>query len=291
MSVLGVEVAWNDISIRRIIMGRKPDESLRMIRTHGGMLDRDGQREKLLKVGLKANVDKQAKYVVITGCHPIFSLAPVKSFTNCLHHFGINYTFLSSEICCGHPIIESMFRQKVQDEGKRQHYEDYTYQCLEKSYKQARDLGSRKIVTICPGCNTTWNRYYGDQDVDVMHYLDLLLIAFSGSSLSRNIDFYEGCHKLHNFVPDFQDSMIQNSKDVLSRIQGLTVNEISSSICCRVSPQKVFSASKTETIVTPSGCCYTQLTKSNSENGPNIKFIAEIVYESLTAISGRLYPN
>ncbi len=45
-------------------MSRKPEESLRMIRTHGGMLDRDGQREKLLKVGLKANVDKATRAMI-----------------------------------------------------------------------------------------------------------------------------------------------------------------------------------------------------------------------------------
>ncbi len=256
-------------------------EAIKKIENLGSSLDHYEQRERLLRVGLGANVDKKADYVIKTGCYGLFSLAPVKSFIDLMHHFGVSYTFLSKEVCCGRNIVEDMFLQGLKDEAQRQSYEGFVRQCASNNLTQAKALGAKAMVTICAGCNTMWNRYLKDEGVEVLHYLDLILKAFNGSRLPLEVDFYEGCHRWHKFVPDFQESMIENSKKVMARVEGLVFREISSKLCCRLVPEKIFASSQTSTIVTPNGCCYGFLTRSRPADGPRVKFLAEILWESL----------
>jgi len=119
--------------------------------------------------------------------------------------------------------------------------------------------------------------------VEILHYLDLILRVVDGAKLPLKVDFYEGCHGLQNYVPDFQESMIDHPKEVIARVEGLATREISSELCCRLVPEKVFAASQTGAIVTPNGCCYGSLTRLRPTHGPEVKFLAEIACESLAA--------
>ena len=95
------------------------------------------------------------------------------------------------------------------------------------------------------------------------------------------ISFYEGCHRWHRFVPDFQESILENSQKVMARVEGLSFNEISSDVCCRFGAPKIFASRQTNTIVTPSSCCYSFLTQARSIDSPKVKFLTEILCESL----------
>ena len=53
-------------------MTEHPAEILKRIESLGGRLDRYEQRERLLRVGIGANVDKEAEYVIQTGCYAPF---------------------------------------------------------------------------------------------------------------------------------------------------------------------------------------------------------------------------
>lgn len=258
-------------------------EALKKIERLGSSLDHYEQRDRLLKVGLAANIDKNADYVIITGCRPPFALAPLESFIDLLVHFDINYTLLSREVCCGSAMLECTFRRGFRDGRKRRIYESFAQQCLSKNLDQARALGARAVITICAGCNAMWNRYCREQGLDILYYLDLILEVFQGSKLPMEVDFFEGCHRTHNFIPEFQKSIIENSKKVLALIEGLALNEIPSRLCCRAVRQKIYASSQTNTIVTPNACCYTYLTMFRPENGPKVKFLAEILRESLSS--------
>ena len=63
-------------------MAQHPAEILERVENLGGRLDRYEQRERLLKVGFGANVDKEAEYVIQAGCHAPFAIAPVKSLVD-----------------------------------------------------------------------------------------------------------------------------------------------------------------------------------------------------------------
>ena len=259
-----------------------PAEILERVENLGGRLDHYEQRERLLRVGFGANVDKDAEYVIQTGCHAPFAIAPVKSLIDLMHHFGVSYTFLSREDCCGKAIVEGMFREGLKDAKEGPDYEVYSRRSLNNKITQAKDLGASGLVTICPGCNVMGNRYNEDHGVVVLHYLDLLLKVFEGSRLHLEVDFYEGCHRWHRFTPDFQESIPENSKKLMARVEGLVFNEISSDICCRFGASKVFASSQTGVIVTPSSCCYGFLTGARSADSPKVKSLTEILFESVT---------
>ena len=56
-----------------------PDEAMKKIELLGNFLDHREQRLRLLKVGLQVDTDKPSENVLLTGCHPLTSLTPVKS--------------------------------------------------------------------------------------------------------------------------------------------------------------------------------------------------------------------
>jgi hypothetical protein len=52
-------------------------------------------------------------------------------------------------------------------------------------------------------------------------------------------------------------------------------------MCCRDVPQEIFAKCKTDTLVTPSQCCYSLLMTARPENGPRVKFLGEVLFEAL----------
>ena len=256
----------------------------------GGYLTPDEQRYRLLGVALNAPVDKKADYVIITGCSPLYYFNPVRSVVAFLNHFAVDYTFLSQESCCGRPIVDSMSQEREISSEQRNGYEDFISRSLGKNIERARNLARKAIVIICPGCNVTWQGYSQDKEPAQIYYLDLVLelLARAGSPPKKGqgaeYDFFEGCHKFHQFTPDALKAMTENSRKVLTELKGLSFPEIPASFCCRSTPKELFLASKTGIIVTPSTCCYSFLTRSRSENDPEVKFLVEIVnrYQGVT---------
>ena len=251
------------------------------IRRLGSYVDHHEQRERLLRSGLRANVDKRAQYAVMTGCNPLFSLTAVKSFLDLLNYFGVSYTFLSKEVCCGRPIREGMFYNEPAGAGEKRKYDDFIRGSLLDNVNQAKELGATAIVNICPGCDMTWNLYGANLGIDIVYYTEFLLGRYKKGMLDREIDFYEGCHRVHKLSPDSLERGIGSAKDLLSRIEGLTFNEISSDMCCRDVPQEIFAKCKTDTLVTPSQCCYSLLMTARPENGPQVKFLGEVLFEAV----------
>lgn len=257
----------------------------------GSYLTPDEQRYRLLKVALNTPVDKKADYVIITGCSPLYYFTPVKSVVELLNHFAVDYTFLSQEACCGRPIVDAMSQEPAIAPEQQKGGEDFICRSLGENIERAKNLARKAIVIICPGCNVTWQGYSQEKEPEQIYYLDLVLELLTRTrpppkkEPSEKFDFFEGCHKFHRFTPDALKAMTENSRKVLAGLKGLSFPEIPVSFCCRSTPEELFSASETGTIVTPSSCCYAFLTRSRSANGPEVKFLAEIVNRYL-GISG-----
>jgi Fe-S oxidoreductase len=251
------------------------------IRRLGSYVDHHEQRERLLRSGLRANVDKPAEYAVMTGCNPLFSLTAVKSFLDLLRHFGVSYTFLSKEVCCGRPVREGMFYNEPADAGEKRKYDDFIRGSLLENVNQARELGAKAILNICPGCNMTWNLYGASLGIDIVYYTEFLLGLYQKGMLEKAIDFYEGCHRVHKLSPDSLERGIGGARELLSRIEGLKVNEISSAMCCRDVPQEIFAKCTTDALVSPSQCCYSLLVTARPEKGPRATFLGELLFEAL----------
>jgi Fe-S oxidoreductase len=255
-------------------------EKIRRLRSY---VDHHEQRERLLRSGLRANVDRRAEYAVMTGCNPLFSLTAVKSFLDLLQYFGVSYTFLSKEVCCGRPVREGMFYNEPADAGEKRTYDDFIRGSLRDNVNQARELGAKAIVNICPGCDMTWNLYGASLGIDIVYYTEFLLGRYQRGRLKKAIDFYEGCHRVHKLSPDSLGRGIVSAKVLLSRTEGLKFNEISSDMCCRTVPQEIFAKRATDTLVTPSQCCYSLLVTARPGKGPRVTFLGELLFEALQA--------
>jgi Fe-S oxidoreductase len=251
------------------------------IRRLGSYVDHYEQRARLLRSGLRANVDAKAEYAVMTGCNPLFSLTAVKSFIDLLRYFGVRYTFLSKEVCCGRPLREGMFDKEPADAGEKRKYDDFIRESLLNNINQARELGAKTILNICPGCDMTWNLSGASFGINIIYYTEFLLGVYTKGILDKEIDFYEGCHRVHKLSPDSLGRGIGSAKELLSRIEGLKYNEISSAMCCRDVPQDIFATCRTDTLVTPSQCCYSLLVTARPEQGPRVKFLGEVLFEAL----------
>ena len=258
-----------------------PDEAMKKIELLGNFQDHREQRLRVLKIGLKVNTDIPSENVLLTGCHPLTALIPVKSVSDVLTHYGVSFTFLSREHCCGHQPLKQYFNEDSQESSRIRIYDDFARKSEYHNILKAKELGAKAIITICAGCNTMWNRLSKNQGLEIRHYLDLILDVFEQAHLEREIDFYEGCHRPHNFVPEFQNSIPEKSKRILACIEGLAFNELPAELCCRVAPEKVMSLSRTGTIVTSSSCCYSYLTRSCNADSPKVQFLGELLSESL----------
>ena len=247
----------------------------------GSYIDHYEQRERLLRAGLTANVDKRAAYAVMTGCNPLFSLTAVKSFIDLLRYFNVSYTFLSKEVCCGRPVREGMFYKEPGTAGEKLEYEDFIRESLLRNVIQAKELGAKTIINICPGCDMTWNLYGSKLGIDIMYYTEFLLGVFKEGKLEKQTDFYEGCHRVHKLSAESLGVAVASAKELLSRVDGLKYNEIPSELCCRISPGDIFKMCKTDTLVTPSQCCLSLLLAARPNGGPHVKFLAELLYEAL----------
>jgi Fe-S oxidoreductase len=253
-------------------------EKIRRLKSY---VDHHEQRERLLRSGLVANMDKRAQYAVMTGCNPLFSLTAVKSFIDLLHYFGVSYTFLSKEVCCGRPVKEGMFYKEPAGAGEKRKYDDFICESLLNNVNQAKELGAKAIVNICPGCDMTWNLYGASLGIDIVYYTEFLLGIYQKGMIEKEIDFYEGCHKLHKLSPVSLERGVGSAKDLMSRVEGLKFNEISSDMCCRDVPQDIFAKCTTDALVTPSQCCYSLLVTARQEKGPRVKFLGEVLFEAL----------
>ena len=159
--------------------------ALEKIQRLGSYIDHYEQRERLLRSGLGASVDKRADYAVMTGCNPLFSLTAVSSFVDLLKYFGVSYTFLSKEVCCGRPIREGMFYKEQVNDSEKEEYEDFIRESLLKNVIAAKELGAKAIISICPGCDMTWNLYGKKLGIDIMYYTEFLLPLFKNAKLDK----------------------------------------------------------------------------------------------------------
>src|SRR3990172_7803549 len=152
-------------------------------------------RQRLLKNVMGARVDSPAEYVIITGCHGIPGFVHLSHLIKLLNHYGVSYSLLSEETCCGNSLLDEIDGNDNGDEARI--CQDYARSFENKNLERMKKLGARKLVTACPGCNTRYNQFQAHGDVEVLHYTQLLAKYATGIRLQAKVNFYEGCHKKH----------------------------------------------------------------------------------------------
>jgi Fe-S oxidoreductase len=240
------------------------------------------QRAKLLKdLGLWSG-DK-AEYALIASCF-LPSLVPesLKAFRLLLEHYKIDYTLLRKEHCCGNILLRQASKDKTGDELRKA--DALAREFLDNNLIQARQVGAKKILAFCVGCDLVYSRFKDSVPEEILWYPTLLARLFKGGRLEMEADYYAGCHyfyrRLNDSLPDLDSAM-----EVLNRIEGLRLNPLDSRLCC-TRPQQLESllgSIKTKTVITPCGGCAMGLAEALEASGDcRVVMLPEVVWAAIS---------
>lgn len=173
-------------------------------------------------------IDKKAENVIITGCLNVVPLMDyIKSLANVFDHYGVSYTFLSKEYCCGNYLYRPAIQ--VRDQDTLQKCQEISKEFVGKNIKLSKELEAKRIVLFCPPCYPIYK--YAFPDENIVFYPEALYEVMDTITYSGKIDYYAGCYRLHKyFSPVPMD--LKSTDDVFSKIKGLEINRISAPQCC-----------------------------------------------------------
>ena len=135
------------------------------------------------------------------------------------------------------------------------------------------------MVNLCGGCNATYLREAADL-VRPVYYVNFLQELSFTAHLDLRVDLYEGCHKKHNYYPEFRTGE-ENTIALLGKIKGLTFKSIPGSICCSKVPEQVLKRVTSPILVAPSSCCSSNLRNNNTDPKLKILNLIEVLAKSL----------
>ena len=242
-----------------------------------GAAEVDDRAMLLQNLGFRS-ADK-AEYALIASCF-LPSLVPesMKAFRLLLEHYHIDYTLLPKEHCCGNILLRQAARDKMGEELKQA--DALAREFLENNLIQAREVGAKKIIAFCVGCDLVFSRFRDSVAEEMLWYPTLLARLFKGGRLDLEADYYAGCHyyyqRLNGSLPDLDSAM-----EVLNRIKGLRLNLLDSHLCC-TRPQQLDSLLgiiKSKTVITPCGGCAMGLKQALRTRGDcRVVMLTEIVW-------------
>ncbi len=213
------------------------------------------ERDRVLREELGFRMADQAEYALLASCYnPFLEPGDMKAFRNLLDHFGIDYTLLRKEYCCGCLFYRQAIIDKVEEDI---HGSDpLAGEFLEENLKQIRAAGAGNILFYCAGCDMVYERFRDTVPEKVLWYPTLFADLFQGGRLELQADYYAGCHlfrrTLNSNLPDL-DSVLS----ILNRIDGLELNHLNHRLCCNNPKQleALIGSIKSRTIITAcTGC-------------------------------------
>jgi len=220
--------------------------------------------------------DRKADNVIITGCQILASLPHVlATMARIFDRGGLSYTFLSTEYCCGNNIYRPAIKAK--DEDALSECRSLSKEFVELNIRQARDLGAKRLIIFCSPCYPIYKHAFPDENI--IFYPGAINETVDSLEFKGEIDYYPGCYRLHRkFSPVPMD--LKSTNDVLQKINGLSVNRISSPACC-YKPEglnHMISNIKTDKMVhICTGCYFQALLNMPGDKKVNVLMLPEFV--------------
>jgi Fe-S oxidoreductase len=201
------------------------------VRSHGAAYvhtRREKRDQLLLQQGFRKA--DQAEYAFLPGCLvPFHDPQALSMFANILNYYGVDYSLLQNEHCCGVPLFWEAIQEHNQT--KDQKAQIMSEESVRKNISQFQQMGANKVVTFCAGCDMTYHRYKSIIPQEVIWYPTMLDQIFKEGKLDLEVDYYAGCYwgykTISQGMPDL-DSPLR----LFERIKGLRVHHLDDSLCC-----------------------------------------------------------
>ncbi len=240
------------------------------------------ERDQVLLEELGFRMADQAEYALLAGCYnPFLEPGDMKAFRNLLDHFGINYSLLQKEYCCGCIFYRQAIIDKIEEDIKDS--DPLAGEFLEENLKQIRAVGARKILFYCVGCDMVYERFRDTVSEEVLWYPTLFAQLFEGGTLELQADYYTGCHRfrrtLNSNLPDL-DSVLA----ILNRINGLELNHLNHKLCCNNPKQleALTAGVKNRTIITACTGCSLYLRQALADQGDyRVALLSEVMWAAI----------
>ncbi len=224
-------------------------------------------RMRLLEHDFGFRMADKAEYVVLASCfNPYLEPDDMKAFRKLLDYYDIDYTLIPREYCCGDPLYLKAIKDNDQQDLKQA--DELAAEFLGQNLKQIRQVGASGVIIYCAGCDMVWERLGGLYSEEILWHPTLINRLFQGGKLELQADYYAGCHKnrltLNNTLPDLDSALAS-----LSRIEGLELNHLDSSLCCTKPDQveTLYSSLKHKTLISPCPGCTLFLRQALKDRG------------------------
>jgi Fe-S oxidoreductase len=212
-------------------------------------------------------VADSAEYALLASCFsPYLSPGDMPAFRKLLDHFGVDYTLLPKEYCCGAMFFMHAFQEK--HEGDLDRAVALARGFMDQNLDQVRAVGASKILVYCAACDAILSHVGEGVAEEIIWYPTLLARLFQGGKLDLQADYDAGCHRsrraLTGGMPDV-DSIVT----ALSRVDGLELHHLDSELCCTNPDQleALVSSVEHETIIVPCASCAMSLAKALAGKG------------------------
>jgi len=239
-------------------------------------------RNQLLRETCGFRVAESAEYALIAGCFsPYLEPQDMTAFRKLLDHFGVDYTLLPKEYCCGD--LFYLHALGLKQEGDLEQSDEMAREFLDQNLEQARKIGASKILAYCAGCDMVFNRVDDAGAEEFIWHPTLLAQLFQGGKLDLQADYYAGCHghrrALMGTTPDL-DSVLT----ALNKIDGLELNHLDPELCCMKPDQLDSLASSIEhkTVITPCSGCTISVRKALADKGEyRVTMLSEVMWAAV----------
>ena len=251
------------------------------IKQYGTCHETGEQKRKILdEIGFP--VGRPAENVIIIGCFNAAGMPHVlRDLKNVLDALKVSYTLLEKEYCCGWATIGRPAVMAKDDEDILA-FHSISRDFVVENFRQARALGAKTIALFCSACEPTYTNYADLTELEVISCIDLIDRNFKGGKLDAEVDYYAGCYRFRRKVTD-KSIDLKSAPRVLSKIEGLKVNNLQNKYCCYIPLhlEELISTIKSNSIVTICAGCYHNIEDKIDRNRHQIKMLPEIVWESM----------
>ena len=117
-----------------------------------------------------------------------------ENVANYLLKQNVEYTVLEKEICCGYPILVTGIT-------------DTYNKLVERNKKVFKEMGFKKVITVCPSCYMVFKKHYSDIGIKIDYFTDYLKPA--SNRKSGDVCIQHACPLVYDCKPGI-DKRIEN---------------------------------------------------------------------------------